>query len=197
MSNNHLERIITFSSEVDYNSVGDIIQKIITFNVYDDLMEAQRVGYDRPPILLIINSPGGEVYSGWGIIDAIETSLTPVVTVCFGVCASMGFAMFLAGHTRFMGSHSYAMYHEVANWNVGNLTKQKLTVKNLETLQAQYDLFVEDKTTITKDKLEQIKSKQEDWFIDSQEALNLGICDSILDGPINWFDNGKEQKSQE
>ena len=194
MSNNHLERIITFSNEVDYNSVGDIIHKIVHFNVYDDLMEAQKLGYERPPILLIVNSPGGEVYSGWGIVDAIETSTTPVVTVCYGVCASMGFAIFLAGHTRFMGAHSYAMYHEVASWNGGKLTRQQLTVKNLENLQALYDLYVEDKTKINKDTLNKVKKEQDDWFIDAQEALDLGICDFILDGPINWFDNGKKEE---
>jgi ATP-dependent Clp protease, proteolytic subunit ClpP len=47
-------------------------------------------------IIMYINSPGGEVYSGLAIYDAMQVLKCDVQTICTGLAASMG-SVFLTG----------------------------------------------------------------------------------------------------
>ena len=46
-------------------------------------------------IILYINTPGGEVYSGMAIFDTMQLVKCDVQTICVGLAASMG-SIFLA-----------------------------------------------------------------------------------------------------
>ena len=48
-------------------------------------------------IYLYINSPGGEVYSGLGIMDTMNYIQCDVATLCFGMAASMGSLLLATG----------------------------------------------------------------------------------------------------
>ena len=61
-----------------------------------------------------INSPGGEVYSGLAIYDAMQVLKCDVQTICTGLAASMG-SVFLTGGTkgkRFALPNSRIMIHQ-------------------------------------------------------------------------------------
>ena len=73
--------------------LDDIAYKILRYNWLDKGIETSQ----RKPIVLFINSPGGSVIDGFGLIDAIRESETPVYTVNMAECASMGLFVFLAG----------------------------------------------------------------------------------------------------
>ena len=62
---------------------------------------------NQQPIHLYINSPGGEVYSGLAIYDAMQMVGAPVYTYAVGVTASMGTALLAAG----AAGHRYALPH--------------------------------------------------------------------------------------
>jgi ATP-dependent protease ClpP protease subunit len=69
----YLTRIITLG-EVDDENINDAIGLIHEINKEDNKKAVEK----REPIELILNSPGGHVYYGFGIVDAIESSQTPV-----------------------------------------------------------------------------------------------------------------------
>ncbi len=48
-------------------------------------------------INLYINSPGGSITDGMGIIDTMNYIKCPVSTICIGMAASMGAALLCAG----------------------------------------------------------------------------------------------------
>lgn len=65
-------------------------------------------------IIMYINSPGGEVYSGLAIYDAMQVLKCDVQTICTGLAASMG-SVFLTGGAkgkRFALPNSRIMIHQ-------------------------------------------------------------------------------------
>jgi ATP-dependent Clp protease protease subunit len=78
--------------DIETEIVNDIIHSIYEINEEDIKKQT------ADPIKLIINSAGGEIYSGLALIDVINTSLTPIHTICHGSAMSMGLIVFVAGH---------------------------------------------------------------------------------------------------
>ena len=70
-----LSRIITLG-DIDPITVNEVIQDIYEINAEDAKKQIVE------PIKLIINSFGGEVYSGLALIDVIDSSQTPIHTIC-------------------------------------------------------------------------------------------------------------------
>src|SRR5574343_475560 len=73
------------------------------------------------PLTILINSPGGGVYDGFGIVDLMECSKLKISTVAIGVVASMAAVIFTAGSKgmRTMSRNSYIMTHQFHNWFEG------------------------------------------------------------------------------
>mgnify|MGYP003350628850 FL=1 len=94
-------RTIILSGEVDDIIVSDIIQNISDVNEYDDDNEESVKDFERKPIKLIINSLGGSIYDGFGLIGVIENSKTPIHTYCYGSAMSMALLILVSGHKRF------------------------------------------------------------------------------------------------
>jgi ATP-dependent Clp protease protease subunit len=168
------------SDYVDSNSVKDLIYKIVSINMQDDYLERTIQGYKRQAIILIVNSFGGSVYDGFGLVGAIEMSATPVYTVCLGSAMSMGFIIFSAGHQRMIHELSTLMYHEVSNFVHGKMTEIAKDMEEMERLQMQYDYYILEKTKIGGHQLDNVKAAKDDWYIDAHEAVKLGIADNVI-----------------
>src|SRR4051812_1300980 len=66
----------------------------------------------KQPIHLYINSPGGEVYAGFAIYDAMQMVDAPVYTYAVSMTASMATALLAAGERGFRYSLSHATIHQ-------------------------------------------------------------------------------------
>jgi ATP-dependent protease ClpP protease subunit len=71
------QRKLYINFEIDENLMNDITYHILRFNTEDKGKEIK----DRQPILLYISSNGGSVNDGFGLIDVILNSKTPVYTI--------------------------------------------------------------------------------------------------------------------
>ena len=69
----YLSRVFTLG-DITSESACEVIGLIYEVNKEDK----NKAEENRDPIQLIINSSGGSVYDGIGIIDAIEQSITPI-----------------------------------------------------------------------------------------------------------------------
>lgn len=74
-----------------------------------ELMMLDSMGKKR--IQVWINCPGGSVYEGYSICNAILKSNTPVDTYNFGIAASMGGVAFMCGRKRSMADYALFMIH--------------------------------------------------------------------------------------
>ena len=82
-----LDRVIWLGCEID-DDVANIVQAQLLFLASND---------DKADISLYINSPGGSVSAGLGILDTMELIKPDVATICTGMAASMGSVLLCAG----------------------------------------------------------------------------------------------------
>ncbi len=93
---------------MNQQTANEVIRFIYDINNDDKNITPEQ----RTPIKLLINSEGGDVYSGFGIVEAIQNSETPVYTICHGQAQSMGLLILAAGYKRFIGAYSTGMEQE-------------------------------------------------------------------------------------
>jgi ATP-dependent Clp protease protease subunit len=172
----HNHRVITLSDINDENT-NDVIQFIHEINYVD--MGKQRE--EREPIKLIINSYGGDVYRGFGVIDSIINSVTPVHTICYGAALSMGLPIMVSGHHRTASKNSTFMYHELL-WSLhdSNLSTHRNEVEEGKRIMDRFDYIMLSYTNITKEQLDIVKQEHRDWYLDTEDALLYGIIDEVI-----------------
>lgn len=181
MAEDKKNRYFYLGESVSSSSVKEIIKEIREINRHDEEQNKKVVDYKREPIEIIVSTFGGSVYDGFGLVDAITLSKTPVHTICVGKAMSMGFIILAAGHKRFITPMATPMYHQVSAMAWGELEKIKRTAEEAERLQVMYDNFILKKTNILQEKLESVKERCLDWFLTADEAKKLGVVDEILE----------------
>ena len=168
-----LSRTITLG-EIDSESVNDIIQLIYEIND-EDIKKTQ-----VEPIRLIINSFGGEVYSGLALIDTIDNSLTPVYTICHGSAMSMALIIYSAGHNRYASKNATFMYHEAAYPIEGKVAHHKQELKEVERVDKICDNYLLSKTSFTQKQFNDVKKTQGEWYFNVETAQEHGLVNEIL-----------------
>lgn len=168
-----LSRIIMLGY-IDEESINEVIQLIYDINE-EDVKKTQ-----VEPIKLIINSPGGEVYSGLALIDVIDSSQTPVYTICHGASMSMALIVYAAGHHRLASKYATFMYHE-ANYGLeGKVAIHKQEIKEADRTEKICDDYLLSKTKFTQKQFKAIKEKQSEWYFDVETAQKYGLVDEII-----------------
>lgn len=192
-NNNYMfpeSRQLILSNYIDMDTVGPIIEEIRKINAFDDGNKKIQ-GYVRMPIEIIINSPGGDVYSAWALIGAIEMSQTPVHTIVSGLAASAGFLIFISGHKRIVHRHATLMIHALSTGYYGQIQELKERMAINDKVQKQIESYIVERTNITQEKLDDIRERKFDWYITAEEAIELDVADELFD-PI-----AEEQKAEE
>jgi ATP-dependent Clp protease, protease subunit len=171
-----LSRIITLG-EIEDENVNEVISLIYEINKQDEKKSIET----REPIQLFLNSPGGHVYYGFGLVDCIEASQTPIHITVQGQAQSMALPILCVGHVRKMSKRSTLMYHEIS-WETGQekLRYHKQEAAEGERMQQLYDNVILEYTGVTKKTLKSIKDRNQEWYITPDEALELGFIDEII-----------------
>lgn len=133
---------------------------------------------DRKPIWIYLHNYGGEVDMMWLLIDAIESSRTPVYTVNFGTCCSAASLLFLSGHKRYMMKRATIMFHEGAAQIAGDAVKVIDASKSYEATVKKMKDYILERTRIPKAQL--TSKRYNDWKIDSAYSLENGVCDIVI-----------------
>lgn len=169
------ERRLYINSGIDETIIDSMVYHILRYNREDKGLKPE----ERKPIYLYINSPGGSVCDGYGLIDVIQSSITPVYTINQALCASMGFLIFLAGHKRYSMLRSEFLMHDgsTAGWDSTAKMKDRMDfeTKQLEQMTKEY---IMSRTTIDND-LYDAKYRVE-WYMLPNEAKQHGIVDYIV-----------------
>jgi ATP-dependent Clp protease protease subunit len=161
--------------DIDCIEVNEIIQDIYEIN--DEDAKKQTV----EPIKLIINSFGGEVFSGLALIDVIDNSQTPIHTICHGTAMSMALIIYAAGHHRIASKYSTFMYHEAAYELNGKVAFHKQELKETERIDKICDAYLISKTKFTTKILQPHRDRQAEWYFDVKTAQRYGLVDEILE----------------
>jgi ATP-dependent Clp protease protease subunit len=178
------DRIIHLAAQVDQSTMNHVASKIIEINKDDrdleKLFEISGQKYDRLPIELYIDSYGGYVYQCFGLLGVMERSTTPVHTIVTGAAMSCGFMILISGHKRFALKYATPMYHQVSTWKSGTVQEVKEDMVETERLQSIVEEITIRKTTISQERLKEVREKKLDWYMSPDEALRLKVVDEIM-----------------
>jgi len=134
----------------------------------------------NPIIYLFINSPGGDLYSGFSAMDHIESFPVPVHTIVDGYVASAATLIALAGQRRYVLPHAHLMVHQFSTTLDGKyeelLEQGKANKRLMKTFKETYL----SKTNLTEEKLEKILAR--DTTFDAKRAIKWGFADEIYKG---------------
>ena len=164
-------RVYRFDSSVDSKSVGSAISRL---NIWHRL----EPGCD---ITIIFTSPGGEVVAGMAFYDyliGLRNAGHRLTTVAQGVAASMAGILLQAGEVRVMGRESYLLIHEIQAGVLGSFGEISDRVKWVELVQGRIIEIFASRSKLSKSELKKRWSRT-DWWLDSDEALKLGIVDEV------------------
>ena len=168
-------RRLYLNGEIDENVIDNVVYHIMRYNRIDKGVPFS----ERKPIILYINSPGGSVVDGYGVIDTILLSETPVYTVNVALCASTGFLIYLAGARRYSMPHSEFLMHDGSTMGYDSTAKMKDRME-FETVQLEKMTkeYIMSRTEIN-EKLYDEKYRVE-WYFLPNEGKSIGAIDYII-----------------
>lgn len=174
------QRTIYLNDDITFDSVERVIKMIKYLNLLDD--KADLEGDKRLPIHLHLTSGGGSAYDGWGLVDAIETSKSPIYAYVPAYAMSMALPIFLSADKRYMGKYATLLYHELRGRN-DELTRQELkrVDKEYDRLQKIYDDYIINKSNVTQEVLNAHQEKVSDWYIDIEESAKWGFHTDVIE----------------
>jgi ATP-dependent Clp protease protease subunit len=168
----------------DIYLIGDI-EKDTARGVIERLREL--ANDNAKPIILYINSAGGNVTDGLAIHDAIREVVSrniEVTIIVQGMAYSMGSVVLQAASAgrRFSYPHSWIMIHEPAKWAGWQSTSAAAQhLDRLKQMQAQIYEILANRSGKPLQKIIR-DTKRTDFYLDSKKALEYGLIDGIVEG---------------
>lgn len=168
------ERKHFITDGIDAVSTDDLCKAIIQYNKDDYGLEPE----ERRPILIYLDTPGGDVAAGLRVIDIIRASKTPVYIINLGICYSMGFMIYIAGHKRFSSRNATFLMHDGSVSASGSASKTRDLMLFNERIDGRLRDLVLQFTKITPEMYD--AKLRTEWYMFADEAKELGVVDSIL-----------------
>jgi ATP-dependent Clp endopeptidase proteolytic subunit ClpP len=135
------------------------------------------------PITVLMNNPGGDVYHGAAIYDAIKACKNHVTIVVYGHAMSMGSIILQAADHRVMQPNSRMMVH-YGTWGYTDHPKifQKWADESKKFMEWMDSVYMEKikqkKPNYTRNQLKELCNF--DTILTPEEAFELGLIDEIL-----------------
>ncbi|MEI6443098.1 MAG: ATP-dependent Clp endopeptidase proteolytic subunit ClpP [Nostocales cyanobacterium ELA583] len=164
------ERIIFLGTPIDDVVANSIVAQLLFLDSEDAEKDIQ----------LYINSPGGSVYAGMAIYDTIQQIRPDVVTICFGLAASMGAFLLTSGTAgkRMSLPDSRIMIHQPLGGAQGQAIDIEIQAREILYIKGELNQLM---ATHTGQPLERIEADTErDFFMSAEEAKNYGLIDQVI-----------------
>jgi ATP-dependent Clp protease protease subunit len=133
------------------------------------------------PINMYINSPGGQVYAGLAIYDAMQMISNPISTVAVGVTASFGTVLLAAGKKgqRYALPHATIHLHQPLGGAQGQVTDIEIQAKEFLRLRTKLNEILMKHTDQPEDVIE--RDTERDFWMDADAAVEYGLVDEVLE----------------
>ena len=164
------ERIVFIGTPIDDTIASLTIAQLL-------YLEAEDPDKD---ISIYINSPGGSVTAGLGIMDTMDYIKPDIATICMGQASSMGAVLLAAGNKgkRSVLPNSRIMIHQPWAGMQGTASDIQIHAQELLIMKDRLNSILSKKTGQTLKKI--ATDTDRDFFMNSEEAKSYGIVDSIL-----------------
>jgi ATP-dependent Clp protease, protease subunit len=165
------DRVVFLGGEVNEDTANLIVAQLVHLESDDP---------DKD-IHLYINSPGGSIYAGLAIYDAMQFIKPDVQTICYGIAMSMG-SLLLAGGAdgkRLSLPNSRILIHQPSGGYQGQSTDVEIHAKEILALRARVD---EIYAKHTGQPVERVHADMErDRYFTGAEAVAYGLADRVIE----------------
>jgi len=163
-------RIVMLGTQVTSQSANLIVAQLLFLDGEDSDKRIQ----------MYVNSPGGEVYAGLAMYDAMQDISAPVSTVAVGLAASFGTVILTGGEAgmRYALPHATIHMHQPHGGTQGQVTDMDIMVTEYNRLKRDLiEIFMhhtgKDYDTIERD-------MDRDRYLSPQQAAEYGLIDEVL-----------------
>ena len=130
------------------------------------------------PIYLYLDSPGGHVSNGLGIINVMTHIKSKVITIANTRVCSMATSIFVAGDERWAYKNSVFMIHDMQTGSSGD---SKKVITDAEYVKKLYKIKEDHLLKYTKLKRKDLeKARNENLWMFTLEAKRKGMIDKVL-----------------
>lgn len=163
------ERIVFLSGEITDEVANLIVSELLYLN---------SLGNDD--IYLYINSPGGSVTAGMAIYDTMNFIKADVVTICVGMCASMGAFLLSSGckGKRMSLKNGEVMIHQPLGGVKGQASDIQIHADRIIKMKKKLNSILASNTSKDMKVIE--RDTERDNYMDAKEALEYGLIDKII-----------------
>ena len=164
------ERIIFLGTGINDQVSDSLVAQLLFLEAEDPEKDIQ----------IYINSPGGSVTAGMAIYDTMQQISPDVVTICFGVAASMG-AFLLSGGTkgkRLALPNSRIMIHQPLGGAQGQAVEIAIQAKEILFLKKTLNSLLAEHTGQPIEKINE--DTERDYFLSPSEAVEYGLIDKVI-----------------
>ena len=164
------ERIIFLGSGINDQVSDSLVAQLLYLEAEDPDKDIQ----------IYINSPGGSVTAGLAIYDTMQQITPDVVTICFGVAASMG-AFLLSGGAkgkRLALPNSRIMIHQPLGGAQGQAVEIEIQAKEILFLKKTLNSLLSEHTGQPLEKINE--DTERDYFLSPAEAVEYGLIDKVI-----------------
>ena len=163
-------RQIILSGEVNKELAEKIVKQLF-------IMEADS---NEKPVYIYIDSPGGDVDSGFAIFDAIRFISCPVYIVGIGLIASAAALILLSvpKENRFGFENSRYLIHQPLSEMRGVATDVEIYAKEMENTRLVINKVISEQTGQSLEKVTQ--DTERDYWLSSLQACEYGLISKIV-----------------
>ncbi|EKV01423.1 ATP-dependent Clp endopeptidase proteolytic subunit ClpP [Leptothoe sp. ISB3NOV94-8A] len=164
------ERIVFLGSGVDDTLADSIVAQLLYLDSEDPEKDVQ----------IYINSPGGSITAGMAIYDTMQQIRPDVVTICFGLAASMG-AFLLSGGAkgkRMALPSSRIMIHQPLGGAQGQAVDIEIQAREILYLKQRLNELLAGHTGQPLDRI--AEDTERDFFMSAAEAADYGLIDTVI-----------------
>lgn len=167
------DRIFYLDREIDESTLS-IQKNILYYNYIDRDVPVDK----RKPIIVMIDSIGGQLTEAMSVAATIRLSKTPVYTVNIGE-ADSGAALILAsGSKRFALPYSTALIHSGSGELVGTAeqveSQQKIYKKQVVQMREYMAICGVNKVALN-------RNKNKEWYMTVEDQIKYGVVDKMLE----------------
>ncbi len=164
------ERIVFLGTPVMDEVADSIVAQLLYLDAEDPEKDVQ----------LYINSPGGSITAGMAIYDTMQQIRPDVVTICFGLAASMG-AFLLSGGAkgkRMSLPSSRIMIHQPSGGAQGQSADIEIQAREILYLKKRLNEMLANHTGQDIARIE--ADTERDFFMSAEEAQTYGLIDQVV-----------------
>lgn len=164
------ERIVFLGTAIDDNVADSIVAQLLYLDAEDPEKDIQ----------VYINSPGGSVYAGLAIYDTMQQIRPNVVTICFGLAASMG-AFLLSGGTkgkRMALPSARMMIHQPIGGAQGQAVEIDIQAKEILYIKQRLNTLLAEHTGQPYERI--AEDTERDFYMSADDAKDYGLIDQVI-----------------